>query len=96
MGDRASLQIGTFETGSSWLPTRPLTTPPPPPRLTAAHAHDAERPTRRPPARGRNCVERLLRRLRHLRRIHARYDELDTIYLSFTYLALVDDVLKKA
>ncbi len=37
--------------------------------------------------RGRNCVERLINRLKQFRRIATRYDKLDMAFLAFIHLA---------
>ena len=41
----------------------------------------------------RNQVERLFRRIKRFRRIFTRYDELDLIFLTFVYFALIIDAL---
>lgn len=38
--------------------------------------------------RQRNCVERLIRRLKGFRRVFSRYDKLDALFRSFVLLAL--------
>lgn len=63
---------------------------PPHPGRTQPWVYDRQR------YRGRNCIERLFRRLQRFRRIHLRYDKLDIIYLSFVYLALIYDALQIA
>ena len=41
----------------------------------------------------RNQVERLFRRIKRFRRIFTRYDNLDLIFLTFVYFALIIDAL---
>jgi transposase len=41
----------------------------------------------------RNQVERLFRRIKRFRRIFTRYDKLDSMFVSFIFLALVFDAL---
>ena len=44
----------------------------------------------------RNIVERLFNRLKRFRRIAARYDKLDALFLAFIHLALICDLLQLA
>jgi transposase len=44
--------------------------------------------------RRRNEVERLFRRLKGFRRIFARYDKLDVLFLAFVHFALIVEALR--
>ena len=43
----------------------------------------------------RNEIERLFRRLKHCRRIHVRFDKLDTLYLGFVCFAFIVEMLRE-
>jgi len=42
----------------------------------------------------RNIVERFFRRIKQFRKVFTRYDKLDTVYISFVYLAMICILLK--